>query len=71
MQSLNASPKSCLVFEDSTAGITSARAAECWVVAITETNHFNQDLSLAHHHIPNLLDINPEWVKNFSFRLRE
>jgi len=60
-------PSSCLVFEDSHAGIRSARTAGTWVVAVSSTNHFQQDLSAAHLCIPDLSCVNPEWIENLSF----
>jgi len=53
-----------LIFEDSLAGIQSARSAGAWVVAITSTNHFNQDNSQAHYQIPDLTLVTSEWVRN-------
>ncbi len=67
IQLMHAESASCLVFEDSTAGIASARAAGMWVIAITSTNHFNQDLSRAHLKIKDLSLVNPTWIKNLSF----
>lgn len=66
---LGSHPNRGLVFEDSTAGIASARAAGLWVVAITGTNHFKQDISEAHHHIPDLSQVNPQWVQKLSAQL--
>lgn len=66
IQTLQCKPEGCLVFEDSSAGIQSARAAGLWVVAITSTNYLQQDQSLAHHSIPDLSEVNPEWVKRIS-----
>ncbi len=59
---LNKAPGSCLIFEDSTAGIASARAAGSWVVAVTSTNHFKQDLTLAHLKITDLTPVNVNWI---------
>lgn len=59
---LNKAPGSCLIFEDSTAGIASARAAGSWVVAVTSTNHFKQDLALAHLKIKDLTPVNVNWI---------
>ncbi len=67
LTSLQMPPESCLVFEDSTAGITSARSAGTWVVAITSTNHFRQDISKAHFKIPDLTEVTPDWIRNLSF----
>ncbi len=67
IQTLQADPQSCLVFEDSQAGIASARAANLWVVAITSTNHFQQDQSQAHAQIQDLSEISPQWVQDLSF----
>ena len=53
-----------LVFEDSTAGIASARAAGLCVAAITSTNHFKQDTSQAHFTIADLTRVTVEWVEN-------
>lgn len=58
-----------LIFEDSLAGIQSARSAGAWVVAITSTNHFNQDNSNAHDRIPDLTEITPDWVSRFLTRV--
>ncbi len=56
----------CLIFEDSSAGIQSALDAGAWVVAITATNHFAQNLALAHHKIPDLRGVTPDWVRQIS-----
>ena len=71
MTLLGKAPEHGLVFEDSLAGITSARNAGLWVVAITETNHFNQDTSFAHAHIRNLKPVNPEWIAKLAEKLHE
>ena len=60
---LGVKPGSVLIFEDSAAGIQSAKAAGAWVVAVTGTNHFSQDVTSAHGHVPDLQPVNPEWVK--------
>lgn len=65
------SAQKTLIFEDSTAGIASARAAGAWVVAITGTNHFRQDTSQAHHHISDLSKVTAEWVKDLGKKLRD
>jgi HAD superfamily hydrolase (TIGR01509 family) len=65
----NRDPKRTLVFEDSQPGIASALAAGAWVVAITGTNHFKQDTSRAHHHIPDLSGVTSEWVAQLGQRL--
>lgn len=59
----------CLVFEDSAAGIESARGASAWVVAVTCTNHFAQATHLAHHHVEDLRPVTPEWVQALARRL--
>jgi len=68
-KTLGVSPEHCLVFEDSTAGIESARTAGMWVIAVTSTNHFRQDQSKAHHKIKDFTGVNPEWVKKLTFHL--
>lgn len=65
-QILHAQPQECLVFEDSTAGIASAKAAGMWVVAITSTNHFSQDVSRSDFQTADLQPINLKWVQNLS-----
>lgn len=69
MQKLSVGPEETLIFEDSTAGIASARAAGAWVVAVTGTNHFNQDTSGAHHHITDLRGITTSWVRELEEKL--
>ncbi|MFZ9595440.1 MAG: HAD family hydrolase [Bdellovibrionia bacterium] len=63
---LGVQARSCLVFEDSTAGIQSGRAAGAWVVAISSTNHFKQDHSQAHQVIPDFHAIDPEWIERLK-----
>jgi HAD superfamily hydrolase (TIGR01509 family) len=63
---LQSTPDTCLVFEDSTAGVASGRAAGMWVAAITSTNHFQQDTSHAHFKITDLSGVNADWVTNLS-----
>ena len=66
---LGKKPENTLIFEDSFPGITSARSAGAFVVAITQTNHFQQDISQAHHQIPNWLGINSDWIHALSQKL--
>jgi HAD superfamily hydrolase (TIGR01509 family) len=66
LSQMNRSAERTLIFEDSTAGITSACAAGAWVVAITGTNHFGQDNSLAHFHIEDLCEVDASWVREFG-----
>jgi HAD superfamily hydrolase (TIGR01509 family) len=66
IQALEFKPAECVVFEDSSAGVQSALDAGAWVVAITATNHFNQNLALAHHHIPDLREVTPDWLRQIS-----
>jgi HAD superfamily hydrolase (TIGR01509 family) len=51
-----------LIFEDSVAGIASARAVGARVVAITSTNHFGHDISGAERSIADLRGVDAEWV---------
>jgi HAD superfamily hydrolase (TIGR01509 family) len=60
---LGVAPSATLVFEDSQPGIESALAAGTKVVAITGTNHFNQNTRLAHHHIPDLRTVDVGWIR--------
>ncbi len=63
LQIMQAKPEEVLVFEDSLAGISSARAANLKVVAITSTNHFQHDQSAAQAHIQDFMGVNAAWVK--------
>jgi HAD superfamily hydrolase (TIGR01509 family) len=65
---LRAEPASTLIFEDSEAGIASARAAGAWVVAIAGTNHFGQDTGDAHESVPDLRGVDLAWVQAFGAR---
>jgi len=67
LSKLDIPPSSGLVFEDSTAGIASALAAGLWVVAITSTNHFNQETTHAHFEIQDLKGIDQNWVDHLRF----
>jgi HAD superfamily hydrolase (TIGR01509 family) len=60
-------PKRTLVFEDSEPGIASALAAGCWVVAISGTNHFNQNTTRAHASIVDLTSVSADWLASLSF----
>lgn len=66
---LRADPACSLVFEDSTAGIASARAARTRVVAITGTNHFQQNTGAADWEIPDLRGVGPAWIRDFERRV--
>jgi HAD superfamily hydrolase (TIGR01509 family) len=68
LQMMGRDPRRTLVFEDSRAGISSALAAGAWVVAISGTNHFKQDTSHAHHHIPDLREVTPAWIAQLEKR---
>lgn len=68
LMQLGCVPGQCLIFEDSDAGIASARAAGAWVVAITGTNHFGQKTELAHEQITDLRGIDSDWVRGFIQR---
>jgi len=59
---LGVDPKRSLIFEDSTAGIESARKAQAWVVAVTDTNHYDLDQSQAHLKIENFSKVDLSWI---------
>lgn len=63
MRTMGVTPGETLVFEDSLAGIHSARAAGCRVVAITSTNHFGHDQSEADERVTDLTGVGAAWVK--------
>ena len=63
---LNLKPAETLVFEDSEAGIASAKAAGARVVAITGTNHFRQNTAGADLFIADLTDVTPAWVREHA-----
>jgi HAD superfamily hydrolase (TIGR01509 family) len=71
LQRLGRTPQEVLVFEDSTPGIVSAKAVGLWVVAITGTNHFNQDHFLADEKIEDLLGVDQKWVECFLERQKK
>lgn len=54
---LGAPPSTCLVIEDSTAGIAAGRAAGAWVVAVRAGNFADQDQSQAHQIVDTLDDL--------------
>ncbi len=55
-----------LVFEDSNAGIASARAAGMRVVAIGSTNHFGQNVAGADHVVADLRAVDVSWIRAFA-----
>lgn len=62
LEMMKAQPSLSLVFEDSVAGITSAKAAGISVVALRATNYLNQDQSKADWFIHDLRDVSEEWI---------
>lgn len=64
---LGVAPADCLVFEDSLAGVTAAKAAGMWCVALTRACAHPQDLSSADWQLADLADFS---VEAFSRRLR-
>lgn len=66
MALMGADPATTLVFEDSHAGIASARAAQTWVVAVEAANHLNLDQSRAHLKIRDFTSVTSDWVKSLS-----
>lgn len=62
LRALGSTGAEALVFEDSVAGIASAKAAGCRVVAVQCTNHFGHDQSEAHHRIFDFTGVDAEWV---------
>jgi HAD superfamily hydrolase (TIGR01509 family) len=67
MAYFDAEPSRTLIFEDSEAGIASALAAGAWVVAISGTNHFAQDMGGAHHRVVDLRGVDAAWVRGLRF----
>lgn len=55
--------ENALIFEDSVAGLASAKAAGVRSVAITCANHFGHDQSSAEICIPDFSKINSAWIK--------
>jgi FMN phosphatase YigB (HAD superfamily) len=54
-------PECCIAFEDSTAGVASARAAGCYVVATPSEWLAGDDLHGAHLQVPHLGDPGQLW----------
>jgi len=61
-KALGVTAQSTWVFEDSAAGILSAKRAGHRVYAITSTNYQQQDQSLADAHLIDLSGVNREWI---------
>ncbi len=58
-RALKADPRNCIVFEDSLAGVESARAAGCKVVGIT-TTHSREELSETDLVVDNFRELDPK-----------
>ena len=65
MKRLGVAPDQSLVFEDSRAGIQSAKDAGAIVVAVSAANHFRIDQSGADLVIEDLTQVDLEWIKKF------
>jgi len=63
---LQVNPENCLVFEDSLAGIASGKAAGAKVVAITSTNHFQQNLSAADYAMKDFSSVDKKWFQELQ-----
>lgn len=61
-EAINANPKRCIAFEDSVAGIRSAKAAGMKVIGLT-TTHTKEDVREADFIIKDYTEINPERLK--------
>lgn len=66
LKELKLDPARTLIFEDSTAGITSALGANVTVVAITAANHTKQDQSHARDHIRDYTGLKLESLSRWS-----
>lgn len=62
-QKLNLEPKNCLVLEDATSGIDSAKAAGCKCIAVINNNTPPQDRSRADKIINSLEELNLDMIK--------
>jgi len=65
-QKLAVAPNECLVLEDATHGIESAKAAGCKCIAVKNNNTLPQDLSKADLILDSLLDINLDIIKSLE-----
>jgi HAD superfamily hydrolase (TIGR01509 family) len=63
LEALGVDPRRTIIFEDSTAGIGAGLAAGCKVVAVTCTNHFEQDQTGAHAHVSDLTDVGVDFCR--------
>jgi HAD superfamily hydrolase (TIGR01509 family) len=63
---LKVEPKSCMVLEDSRAGIAAGRAAGMTVVAVRAGNFLKQDQSAAHRIVDTLDDVTDEMIDAFA-----
>jgi FMN phosphatase YigB (HAD superfamily) len=60
-------PQACIAFEDSAAGVASARAAGCYVVATRSEWLAGDDLRGAHLQVPHLGDPGRLWDEEHPF----
>lgn len=67
MKKMNVEPSQVLTFEDSQPGILAARRSGAWVVAITSTNHYGADQSMAHEKIQDFRGVDLDWMRTLKF----
>lgn len=61
---LQLNPSECLVLEDATSGVKSAKLAGAWCIAVENRNAARQDLSMADRIVDSLDDVSLELVRS-------
>ncbi|OFZ80761.1 MAG: hypothetical protein A2583_12125 [Bdellovibrionales bacterium RIFOXYD1_FULL_53_11] len=61
---LGLTPRECVIFDDSTPGVTAAKASGAFTVGISGLNRYDQDVSSAHAVVQDLAGITPAWIRS-------
>lgn len=66
LQRMQLRPEQAVVFEDSSAGVTAAQRAGCWIVSVTGAHLVPQEVAAAHFSIVDFRHVCSDWIREIS-----